>query len=77
MRWNRLYASTKESLMVKFRRPRSQHSNAYMEEELSRIRSSNISICELYRKSRLNRDYTRHPCSLYLEFLCICAIFLS
>lgn len=49
MRWNRLYASTKESLMVKSHRSRSQCPNAYMEEELSRGRSSNTSVCEFTR----------------------------
>ena len=52
MRWNKLYDGTKESLVPKSHRPKTQHPNSHTEQELNRIRNyhrknPNISICEL------------------------------
>ena len=74
MRWNKLYAGTKESLMPKSHKPHRQHPNAHTEEELTWIRNyhrrnPNISISELYGKLRQEKAYTRHPASLYRVFV--------
>ena len=66
--------STKESLMSKSHRPRSQHPNAHTEEEWKWIRNyhrrtPNISTCELYGKLCQKKAYSRHPGSLYRVFV--------
>ncbi len=70
MRWNKQFDGTKESLMDKSHRPKTQHPNAHTEEELKWIhdlhhRNPHISVCELYGKLRVNKGYKRHPGSLY------------
>ena len=70
MRWNKKYDGTKESLMDKSHKPHSQHPNAHTSEELAWIknlikRNPNISMIELYAKLKFNKNYNRHPCSLF------------
>ena len=74
MRWNKLYDGTRESLLPKSHRPKTQHPNAHTEEELNWIknyhrRNPNISMCELYGKLRAEKGYTIHPGSLYRVFI--------
>ena len=74
MRWNKLYDGTKESLIPKSHKPRSQHPAAHTAQELKWIRNyhkrnPNISICELYGKLREEKAYCRHPGSLYRVFV--------
>ena len=74
MRWNKRYDGTRESLMPKSHRPKTQHPNAHTEEELKWIsdyhrRNPGISVCELYGKLREEKAYTRHPGSLYRVFV--------
>lgn len=74
MRWNKLYDGTKESLMPKSRRPHRPHPNAHTEQELKWIRdyhrrNPNISVCELYGKLRQEKNYRRHPVSLFRVFV--------
>ena len=70
MRWNKKYDGTKESLLDKSHRPYSTHPNAHTDEELNWIwnyirRNPDITLCELWIKLKDNRDYKRHPGSLY------------
>ena len=70
MRWNKKYNGTKESLIDKSHKPLSPHPNAHTEQELYWIknyirRNPNISLCELYGKSRTEKGYSRHACSLF------------
>ena len=51
-------------------RPLSKHPNAHTKEELYWIknyirRNTNISLCELYGKLRVEKGYSRHACSLF------------
>ena len=53
MRWNKKFDGTKESLVDKSHKPKTQHPNAHSEQELKWIkdyhrRNPNISVCELY-----------------------------
>ena len=69
-----LFDRTRESLLPKSHRPKTPHPNAHTEEELSRIRNyhrriPNISFCELYKKLRTDKGYTRHPDSLCRVFI--------
>lgn len=71
MRWNKRYDGTKESLIDKSHKPHSQHPNTHMSEEISWIknlikRNPNISMIKLYTKLKLNKQYNRHPCSLFM-----------
>ena len=73
MRWNKRYDGSAESLAAKSHRPHHQHPNAHSQEELTWIRNlhrrnPNISVCEMYGKLRVERDYSRHPGSLYRVF---------
>ena len=73
MRWNKKFDGTKESLMDKSHRPKTQHPNSHTSEELKWImdyhrRNPHISVCELYGKLRTNKGYSRHPGSLYRIF---------
>ena len=70
MSWNKKYDGTKESLIDKSHKPHSQHTNAHTSEELSWIknlikRNPNISMIKLYAKLKFNKNYNRHPCSLF------------
>lgn len=74
MRWNKQYDGTRESLLPKSHRPKTQHPNAHTEEELKWIRdyhrrNPNISVCEMYGKLREEKAYSRHPGSLYRVFV--------
>lgn len=74
MRWNKIYDETRESLIPKSHKPKSQHPNAHTQEELKWIedyhrRNPHISMCELYGKLRVNKGYSRHPGSLYRVFI--------
>ena len=74
MRWNKLYDGTDESLVPKSHRPKTAHPNAHTEEELNWIRNLHrrnpeISVCEMYGKLRDEKDYNRHPGSLYRVFI--------
>ena len=65
MRRNKRYDRTKELLIDKPHKPHSHTS-----EELSWIknlikRNPNISMVELYAKLKFNKQYNRHPCSLF------------
>lgn len=69
-RWNKKYNGTKESLMDKSHRPLSKHPNAHSNYEIRNIRNyckrnPNISLCELWYKLRINKEYKRNIVSLY------------
>ena len=69
-RWNKKYDGTKESLMDISHKPKSKHPNAHTDLEIKHIkdlirRNSNITLCELWYKLRLNYSYSRHIGSLY------------
>ena len=73
MRWNKRYDGSADSVTAKSHRPHHQHPNAHSQEELTWIRNlhrrnPNISVCEMYGKLRVERDYSRHPGSLYRVF---------
>ena len=73
-RWNKRYDGTKKSLMDKSHRPNSAHPNAHTEEEIKWIkdyhrRNPDISVCELYGKLIREKNYKRHPGSLYRIFV--------
>lgn len=73
-RWNKRYDGTKGSLMDKSHKPHSAHPNAHTEEEIKWIkdyhrRNPNISVCELYGKLIREKNYKRHPGSLYRMFV--------
>lgn len=64
-RWNRRYNGTKESLLDKSHKPLSPHPNSHTELELKWIndyikRNPHITLCELWYKLKLNKDYSRH-----------------
>ena len=70
MRWNKKFDGSKESLIDNSHRPLSKHPNAHTKEELYWIknyirRNTNISLCELYGKLRVEKGYSRHACSLF------------
>lgn len=70
MRWNRRYDGTPQSLMDRSHRPHTPHPNAHTAEEEQWIvnyyrRTPTISLCELYGKLVKEKQYTRHPASLY------------
>ncbi len=74
MRWNKAYDGTTESLRDKSHRPHTPHPNAHTEQELKWIcdyhrRNPHITLCELYGKLRTEKDYSRHPGSLYRVFV--------
>lgn len=74
MRWNKLYDGNVESLIPRSHRPHTPHPNAHTAQELEWIqnyhrRTTNISICELYGKLCQEKNYTRHPGSLYRVFV--------
>ena len=74
MRWNKKYDGTKASLEDKSHKPHSSHPNAHTKEEITWIenyhrRNPNISICELFGKLVSEKDYQRHPGSLYRVFI--------
>lgn len=74
MRWNKKFDGTKESLVDKSHKPKTQHPNAHSEQELKWIkdyhrRNPNISVCELYGRLRADKGYSRHPGSLYRVFV--------
>lgn len=69
-RWNKQYDGTKNSLLDKSHKPLSKHPNAHTEQEIIWIknlirRNTNITLCELWYKLRVNRGYKRHIGSLY------------
>lgn len=69
-RWNNKYDGSEESLKDKSHKPSSQHPNSHTEEEIYSIkcylkRNPNITLCELWYKLKRNKNYTRHPVSLY------------
>ena len=69
-RWNKKYNGTKESLMDKSHRPLSKHPNAHSNYEIRNIRNyckrnPNISLCELWYKLKINKEYKRNIVSLY------------
>jgi transposase InsO family protein len=70
MRWNKKYDGTKESLMDKSHKPKTEHPNAHTPEEINWIknyhkRNPNITVIELYGKIRTAKGYSRHIGSLY------------
>ena len=70
MRWNKRFDGSIESLKDKSHRPLSKHPNSHTDTEIYWIknlirRNPNISLIELYAKLKLNKGYTRHPCSLF------------
>ena len=74
MRWNKQYDGTKVSLEDRSHKPHSPHPNAHAKEEITWIenyhrRNPNISICELFGKLVCEKDYQRHPGSLYRVFI--------
>ena len=70
MRWDKRFDGSIESLKDKSYRPLSKHPNSHTDTEIYWIknlirRNPNISLIELYAKLKLNKGYTRHPCSLF------------
>lgn len=70
MRWNKRFDGTKESLMDKSHSPLTKHPNAHTEKEIRDIknlirRNPNITHPELFGKLKRDKNYTRHPASLY------------
>ena len=70
MRWNKRFDGSRDSLKDKSHRPISTHPNAHMDMELKWIndlhrRNPHISLCEMYGKLRSQKNYSRHPTSLY------------
>lgn len=70
MRWNKRFDGHKSSLIDKSHRPNSRHPNSHTDTEIKHIknylkRNPNISMIELYAKLKINKHYTRHPCSLF------------
>lgn len=74
MRWNKRFDGTKASLVGKSQHPERPHPNAHTEQELKWIRdyhrrAPSTTVCELYGKLRTEKDYSRHPRSLYQIFV--------
>ena len=70
MRWNKRFDGSRDSLRDKSHRPISTHPSAHTDMELKWIndlhrRNPHISICEMYGKLRSQKNYSRHPGSLY------------
>ena len=70
MRWNKRFDGSIDFLRDKSHRPLSKHPNSHTDTEIYWIknlirRNPNISLIELYAKLKLNKGYTRHPCSLF------------
>lgn len=70
MRWNKKYDGSNESLLDKSHRPLSKHPNAHSDLELKWIndllkRNPHITLNELWIKLVRNKNYSRHPGSLY------------
>lgn len=70
MRWNRRFDGTKESLLDRSHRPLSPHPTAHTNQEIQQIhrflkRTPTLTMIELYGKLKLQKGYTRHPCSLF------------
>ena len=70
MRWNKRFDGTKESLRDKSHRPKTIHPNSHTQKELNDIknlirRNPNATMIEIYAKLKFNKDYKRHPCSLF------------
>ncbi|KXB66909.1 hypothetical protein HMPREF3181_00425, partial [Parvimonas sp. KA00067] len=69
-RWNKRFDGSIDFLRDKSHRPLSKHPNSHTDTEIYWIknlirRNPNISLIELYAKLKLNKGYTRHPCSLF------------
>lgn len=70
MRWNKRFDGTKESLKDKSHRPLTPHPKAHTEQEITWIknyirRNPNATLIELFYKLKTQKDYQRHPCSLF------------
>lgn len=70
MRWNKKYTGQDESLIDKSHRPLSKHPNSHSDTELKWItnymdKNKGISLNELWIKLKRNKNYNRHPGSLY------------
>lgn len=70
MLWNINLDEVNEPLNDKSHRPHTRHPNAHTAEEIKWIRYNHrrhlkILVCELYGKFRSNKEYSRHPNSLY------------
>ena len=70
MRWNKRFDGTKESLRDQSHRPKTIHPNSHTQKELDDIknlirRNPNATMIEIYAKLKFNKDYKRHPCSLF------------
>ena len=70
MRWNKKYDGSNESLYDKSHKPLTKHPNAHTELEIKWIndllkRNPSITLNELWIKLVRNKNYTRHPGSLY------------
>lgn len=69
-RWNCKYDGTCNSLKDKSHKPHTLHPNSHTQEEIKHIknylrRNPNITLIELWYKLKREKDYTRHPASLY------------
>lgn len=69
-RWNKRYDGTKESLIDKSHKPLTPHPNSHTELEIQDIknycrRNPNISLCELWYKLKIHKNYKRSIFSLY------------
>lgn len=69
-RWKSKYNGSIDSLIDKSHKPHTTHPNSHTEEEIKHInnylkRNPNITLIELWYKLKRNRNYKRHPASLY------------
>lgn len=69
-RWNKKYDGTELSLKDKSHKPNSLHPSSHTDQEIYYIkcyliRNPHITLCELWYKLKRNKNYTRHPVSLY------------
>ena len=70
MRWNKRFDGTKESLKGHSHKPLTKHPNSHTDKEIQHIRNyirrtPQITMLELYAKLKFDKDYTRHPVSLF------------
>ena len=70
MRWNKRFDGSKESLRDKSHRPLTPHPNSHTNEEINWIRqcirrNPKATLIEIFYKLKTNKDYHRHPCSLF------------
>lgn len=81
MHWNKYFDGTKESLLDKSHRPKTQHLNFHTSQELKWTRdfhrhNPHISVCELYGKL-ISKKITQDILTLYIAYSLALAIHLK